>query len=551
MIGMADVNAGHGKNRRTLLLRYGLVVDGTGRPSLQGDVLVREGRIADVGPRLPVPEGAEVIDCRGCVVAPGFIDVHSHNDWFMAAPEHAAATRPFLHQGITTFVTGNCGFSAAGFDPDRPHLGRIRNLVNKATGLKLRWHSVDDYFDVLTQNGLTHNLLLLAGHGTVRTAIRDFKPGPLDGDEQRLMHQDLETALEQGAAGVSLGLQYEPGIFAPPKELEAVARLVRRHDKILTVHPRAFSTLSAAYRLQPFGMAHNLKAIRDMLNLARKTGVRLQFSHLIFFGSRTWRTAPEALALFDRARREGVDLQFDTFFHHCGASLIHVLMPEWFLARVPGAYGNRGLLLRLQAEMTGMKSVLGIDFGDIVIADAVHPKFARYNGQTIEIIARRMGKSPFRAFIRLAAASRGQARVLMFKYSTAQIVRTLMRHPAAHFMTDAWVEPVGTQNPSAFGAFPGFLQTVRDEKTISLEEAVHKMTGANAARFGLQDRGRIQEGLAADIVVFDLKQVYDNTTPLATDRLPSGVRHVLINGVAAFRDGTAVDAVRAGAVLRQ
>ena len=536
--------------RSTLLLQNGTVVDGTGRSGFGGDVLVRDGRIAAVGPRLPVPEGAAAIDCRGRVVAPGFIDMHSHNDWFMAAPEHAAATRPFLHQGITTFVTGNCGFSAAGFDPARPHLGRIRNLVHKATGLKLNWYSVDDYFSVLAQNGLTHNLLLLAGHGTVRTAIRDFKPGPLERDEQRLMHRDLEAALEQGAAGVSLGLQYEPGIFAPPDELEAVARLVKRHDKILTVHPRAFSTLSAAYRFKPLGRAHNLQAIEDMLDLARKTGVRLQFSHLIFFGARTWRTAPEALALFDRARREGLDLRFDTFFHHCGASLIHVLLPEWFLARVPEAYGNRGLLLRLQAEMTSMRVILGIDFSDIVIADAVHPKFGRYNGQTIAAIARQMGKSPFRTFIRLAAASRGQARVLMFKYSTAEIVRTLMRHPVAHFMTDAWVEPAGTQNPSAFGAFPGFLQAVRDEKVIRLEEAVHKMTGASAARFDLRDRGRIAEGLAADIVVFDLEQVRDNTTPRATDRLPSGIRHVLVNGVVAFKDGEAVDGVRAGAVLR-
>ncbi|MDJ0801978.1 MAG: amidohydrolase family protein [Desulfobacterales bacterium] len=551
MMTINERNEGQRMGRKPLLLQNGMVVDGTGRSGFGGDVLVRNGRIAAVGPRLPVPEDTEVIDCRGRVVAPGFIDMHSHNDWFMAAPEHDAATRPFLHQGITTFVTGNCGFSAAGFDPGRPYLGRIRNLVHKATGLKLGWYSVDEYFRVLSQNGLTHNLLLLAGHGTVRTAIRDFKPGPLDRDEQRLMHRDLETALEQGAAGVSLGLQYEPGIFAPPEELEAVARLVQRHDKVLTVHPRAFSTLSPAYRFRPLGRAHNLQAIGDMLALARKTGVRLQFSHLIFFGARTWRTAPQALALFDQARREGIDLRFDTFFHHCGASLIHVLLPEWFLAQVPGAYSNRGLLLRLQAEMTSMKFVLGIDFSDIVIADAVHPKFERYNGQTVAAIARRMRKSPFRAFIRLAAASRGQARVLMFKYSTTEIVRALMRHPAAHFMTDAWVEPVGTQNPSAFGAFPGFLQAVREEKVIRLEEAIHKMTGASAARFGLRDRGCIKAGLAADIVVFDREQVRDNTTPRATGRLPSGICHVLINGVAAFMDGEVVDGVRAGAVLRR
>ena len=536
--------------RTTILLRNGLVVDGTGRPGRRGDVLIRGAKIEALGGHLLAPPDADLIDCRGAVIAPGFIDVHSHNDWFMAAPDHSAATRPFLRQGITTFVTGNCGFSAAGFDPSRPHPGRIRDLVFKATGLKPDWHTVDDYFTILENNGLTHNLLLLAGHGTVRTAIRDFQPGALDRDEQRQMYHDLEVALEQGAAGVSLGLQYEPGIFSPPAELASVARLVRRHDKILTVHPRAFSTLSTAYPLNPWGAPHNLRAIEEMLTLTRQTGVRLQLSHLIFFGARTWRTADRALALFDRAHREGSDLRFDTFFHHCGASVIHVLLPRWFLEHVPGAYTNRALLLRLQAELTGMKYLLGFDFSDIVIADAVHPKFMPYNGMTVAAIARRLGKPLFKTFMRLVAASRGRARVLMHKYSSDAIVRDLMRHPAAHFMTDAWVEPAGIQNPGAFGAFPGFLQAVREDKTIRLEEAIHKMTGANAERFGLKDRGWLARGKAADITVFDPQLIRDNTTPQHNDRRPEGIRQVFINGVCALKDGEPLSGVKAGAVVR-
>ena len=547
----APDNSAHDRPRRSaVLLQNGLLVDGTGRPARSGDVMIRDARIEALGANLPAPADADLIDCRGAAIAPGFIDAHSHNDWFMAAPGHAAATRPFLRQGITTFVTGNCGFSAAGFDPARPHLDRIRDLVLKATDSKLGWHTVDEYFTVLEANGLTHNLLLLAGHGTVRTAIRDFKPGALDRDEHRQMHFDLENALEQGAAGVSLGLQYEPGIFSPAAELEAVARLVRRHDKILTVHGRAFSALSPVYPFNPWGTPHNLRAIADMVTLACQTGVRLQLSHLIFFGARTWRTAAQAQALFDRARREGLDVQFDTFFHHCGASVIHVLLPKWFLARVPAAYTNRALLLRLRAELTAMRYALGFDFGDVVIADAIHPRFAPYNGLTVAAIARRLGKSPFRILIRLAVASRGQARVLMHKYSSDAIIRDLMRHPAAHFMTDAWVEPAGTQNPGAFGAFPGFLQAVREEKTISLEEAVHKMTGANAERFGLKDRGRLAPGQAADITVFDPRRIRDNTTPQASDRPPNGITHVFINGVCALKDGEPLPGVKAGAVVR-
>ena len=197
-----------------------------------------------------------------------------------------------------------------------------------------------------------------------------------------------------------------------------------------------------------------------------------------------------------------------------------------------------------------MKYMLGFDFGDVVIADAMEPRFKPYNGLTIADMARRLGKPPFRVFMQLAAASRGQARVLMHKYSSGAIIRDLMRHPAAHFMTDAWVEPAGTQNPGAFGAFPGFLQTVREEKTITLEEAVYKMTGANAARFGLQDRGLLRKGMAADITVFDPQRICDNTTPQASDSPPAGITHVFINGVCAFKDGEPLPDVKAGAVVR-
>jgi len=533
-----------------MLLRHGLIVDGTGRAAYHGDVLLQEGRIAAVGPALEVPAHVRTIDCRDKVVAPGFIDMHSHNDWFMAAADHARFTQPFLRQGITTFVTGNCGFSAAGFDPASPHLERLRRNLFEVAGLDMRWGSVAEYFALLSRQGLTHNLVLLAGHGTIRTALRDFRPEPLTATESRQLLAQLECALEQGAAGISLGLQYEPGIFATPHELRAVAQLVRRHDRILTVHARALSSLSGTYPLKPFGRPHNLQAIEDVLNLARATDVRVQFSHLVFVGRRTWDTLERALTLIDRARGRGIDIRFDTYYHGCGASLIHVVMPKWFLAGVPANYRRKAALLRLQAEMHLMKHLLGFGFEDIVIADALHPDYRRFNGLDLAVIAQQLGWAPFKVFVAIAAASNGQARVVMRHYSTPAVVRELMRHPASLFMTDAWVERAGFQNPAINGAFPGFLQTVREAGTIRLEEAVHKMTGASAARFGLRDRGVLQKGLAADITVFDPRTVRDNTTAGDTDRRPTGVEAVFINGRQALADGAPRDGVRAGRVLR-
>ena len=153
-----------------ILLRHGLIVDGTGRTAFHGDVLLQEGRIAAVGPAFEAPTNVRTLECRGKVVAPGFIDMHSHNDWFMAAADHARFTQPFLQQGITTFVTGNCGFSAAGFDPASSHLERLRRNLFQVAGLDLHWGSVAEYFALLSRQGLTHNLVLLAGHGTTRTA---------------------------------------------------------------------------------------------------------------------------------------------------------------------------------------------------------------------------------------------------------------------------------------------------------------------------------------------------------------------------------------------
>ena len=310
-------------NGHTTLLRGGLVVDGGGAAPRAGDVLIADGRIESIGDAAPAVD--TVVDCVGKVVAPGFIDAHSHMDFFSASgnPHHFDS---FTAQGVTTFVAGNCGFSPFGFTPHTKHRGLLENSLFKAGRETLEWNSFAEYGEVLEGLGLTHNFVHLVGHGAARTSLSGFQARPLSEAEYREMLDLLDQAMDEGAAGVSFGLQYKPGVFAKLDELDDVARVVKKHDKLLTVHAKAYSCFSGTYPMIPFGRAHNLKAIEDMLGLARRTGVRLQFSHLIFVGSNTWKTFDEAIGLFDQAIADGVDVRFDMFPYGCGATLLNTLL---------------------------------------------------------------------------------------------------------------------------------------------------------------------------------------------------------------------------------
>jgi N-acyl-D-amino-acid deacylase len=396
---------------------------------------------------------------------------------------------------------------------------------------------------------LSHNLVNLAGHGTTRTSIRGYDPTPLNPEEMKELLFLLEEAMDEGAFGVSLGLQYEPGIFAELDELTQIAELVKRKDKTLTVHLKAYSSLSGTYPLELYGRSHNLLAIEDMLRLARETGVRLQISHLIFVGSRTWDTCEEALDLIDSAIAEGVDVRFDTYAYHCGTSVINVFMPEWFLANVPEAFDSRVSLLRLRAETTLIEKLLGFGYGDIQVTNTRHPSLEQYNGMFLSDIAAERGMSPFETYLEVARKSEGRARVLNHRYSNLDNLKLMMQHPASLFMTDATPAPTGVQNPGAYGNFPRFFQYAREFGLLSLEECVHKMSGASAQRFGLRDRGLLAEGAAADIAVFDWETVQDNNTRALTDQKPTGIEHVFINGRRVMAEGRVDSGALAGKVL--
>ncbi len=536
-----------GESAARKILKNGLIVDGSGAKAFPGSVVIDGDIISAVTKTSESIEG-EIVDCQGKVIAPGFIDMHSHVDWHLPLNDYPRLTDPFIQQGITTFVGGNCGYGTAGF-ARKPVYTDL--LSSRLLGVgELNWWTMDEYFSQLESAGFTHNLINLAGHGTTRTSMKGYDSAALTKSEMSTMLGLLEESMEQGAAGVSLGLQYEPGLFAYGDELTPIAQLVKKHDKILTVHARAYSSLSGTYPIRLFGTPHNIIAINEMLDLARDTGVKLQFSHLIFVGKRTWKTFDKALELFDQAISEGVDVKFDTYSYHCGTSKINVFLPDWFLAHGPGAFRNRNLLRKVKLQISFIEKVLGFGYEQIQITHAIHPKLIQFNGMFMNEIARERNMPDFDCFIDIAEKTSGNARVLNHRYSNPEIVSSLMQHPAALFMTDADVALDGVQNPGAFGCFPRFLQTARDTGNISMEEAIHKMTGAAAERFNIPERGFIKQGAAADITVFDWDKIEDRNTDKETSRTPAGIEHVFVNGSPALENSKLIPNVYQGQIIR-
>jgi N-acyl-D-aspartate/D-glutamate deacylase len=355
--------------------------------------------------------------------------------------------------------------------------------------------------------------------------------------------------MDEGAIGVSLGLQYAPGLFAPMDEIKRVAQLAKSKDKILTVHGRAYSILSAEYPINPFGPPHNLLALREMIGVARETGVRLQYSHLMFAGTKSHGTYQQCLAAIDAAIAGGIDVQTDSYPYHCGNSILGVIMPKWFREKLPDNYHNPEALKRLETELLALSTFVGLSYADIQITSAGHPDLKPYEGMFLSEIAAKRGTPPFETFVEFAEKS-GQrdTRVLLHKYSNMDIIDALMGHPACLFMTDA-VPGKENRNPAAYGTFPLFLQYARDRKRISLEQAVRKMTGATADRFRLKDRGCLKKGMAADVTVFDWLAIKDNTTLTGFDNAPTGIEAVFINGKQVLHDGKVDGQAHAGQLL--
>lgn len=537
-----------------LKLTGGSVIDGSGKPAFRADVAVSNGVISAIG-ALGDLAAAETLDCAGKTIVPGFIDIHSHSDWLLPGKDHGALVEPFVRQGMTTLVCGNCGFSPAPITEVNRGAAREASRLIVDDAIDLRWNSMRDFLDALESGGVSLNVAELVGHGSVRAAVS----GPLnmavpDAAELAAMESLVREALDAGCVGISTGLGYPPGIFAQEAELAEFARWAAASGKLFTSHLKAYSWVSGVFDTDAHAEFHNLTAIKEILRVGEAAGARTQISHLIFVGRTTWPSHVDALGLIDAARAGGLDVAFDAFPYTAGNTTASVLFPPAMLPRLEEILGDDGQRAALKAFADATFAALGFGLSDIQIMNANAPHLRVHDGLFVDEAARRAGMDPFDFYCRMVIDSNRMARVLIHTYSGAaddeEALRAVLRHPLCTIETDTFVTAEGHQNPATYGTFPRVLSTYVREGLFSVAEAVHRMTGAPAERLGWKDRGWVRRGMAADLVVLDLDALQDTATFETPASFPTGIERVFINGRQVVEAGRYDAAARAGRVLR-
>lgn len=527
------------------LLQHCSIYDGTGSEAYFGDILIENDRIIGVAPQIDCADAA-IIDLAGKSVSSGFIDAHSHNDWYAAKTNPKPYFEPFVRQGITSFITGNCGLSMTGFSPDSPYINKVGAglfHMNDLTGI---YPDVDSLFSAIDGN-TPLNIASLSGHCSARASVTGYSNRPLTLAERDEMLALLEKNLKQGACGVSLGLMYEPGLYAPKEELRAIAELCARYDRPLTVHPRANSAVSMAYP-ELLGRPHLLRAMDELEEVTQGLPVKLQYSHAIFVGKSSFRCKDELVAIIERMRKNGVDAMFDIYAEELGVSVISVIMPTWYQAL--STQDKRKFVNKFRFRLLANASIvlLGFGFNDIQIA-YIGPGYEEYEGKTVHQIAKEQGMNDLDAYLMLCEKSNFAGRVNMGPYSTPEIISELARHDNALYMTDAWVEEHGVQNPAIYDCFPKFLQLALTGRGDTMPHAIRKMTGAVADRFSIPERGYIKEGYYADLTVFDEEELR-RATPDQSRAF--GIDRVYVNGRLVLHGDTLDESAfaRAGRAMR-
>jgi N-acyl-D-amino-acid deacylase len=499
----------------SLVIRGGTVFDGTGAEGVESDVAVAGGRIAIIGRRLP-GRGDVEIDARGLAVAPGFVDIHSHGDGSMRDDPRVES---LIRQGITTIVVGQDGSSRA---PSADPAGEAATF--------------DGLFASLDRLQPSVNVASMIGAGTIRGLTVGSTDRPATDDELRRMVAMVEAALAQGACGVSSGLEYTPGAFAPLAELVTICRPLATRRLPYATHMR-----NEDDRL--------LDSIDESIAVARGAGCPLQISHLKTQGPRNWGKLDEVFARIASAERAGLDVAFDRYPYTAYQTGLTNLFPIWsrdggtaaFLARLD----DGSAAPRIRQEALAKVELIG-GWDNVLIASVRDAADRPAEGKRLGTYARSLDRDPYDLAVALLRRSRGNVGMVGFAMSEENLDR-ILAHPRGMVCSDGGAFAIegpartGSPHPRGLGTFPRVLSRyVRERRALPLAAAIRKMTALPASRVRLADRGRLTAGSAADVVVFDPARVEDRATYEEPFQYPVGIRAVVVNGVVALRDGQRV-----------
>ncbi len=505
-----------------VLIEGGRIVDGAGNPWFRADVGIVGDRIGAVG-RL-AGESETKINAKGLVVAPGFIDIHSHSDYnVLIDPQVESKVR----QGVTTEVVGNCGSSAA---PMNAEVRAYRERYMRARlgeEFEFNWETMADYLGLIESSGASFNVVSMVGQGTVRQNVMGFEDREPTRSELEEMKRLVAAAMEDGAWGMSTGLIYTPSTFAKTDEIVELARVVAEHGGVYFSHIRGEGETL-------------LDALREAMEIGERAGAPVEIAHFKASGRSYWGRTEQSLRLVEEGRQKGVDVTFDQYPYVASSTGLAALMPHW--AQEGGA--DR-LLERLRDPEIRQKikegpATVTSDWASVVVASAKnHPQ---YEGKTITEVAEVEGKEEMDAVFDLLLAEEAQVSIVSFGMSEDD-VRRVLRSPNGMVGSDGsavapWgVLGEGKPHPRYYGTFPRVLGHYVREGVITLQEAVRKMTSAPAQRLGLRDRGLLREGFNADIAVFDPATVKDEATFTDPHRFASGIPFVIVNGTLVVEEG--------------
>ncbi len=525
-------------DRPEVVLRGGTIVDGSGAPGVRGDVGIRGDRIVAIAPDLTAAGSARFVDASGCVVAPGFIDIHSHSDLTLVIDPTAASA---IAQGVTTEVVGNCGHGCAPIDRAERHAD---NIYGHDPNWTIPWTTFDGYLGAVDAARPGVNVAALVPYGTLRLTAMADAGGPSTADERRTMERLLDESLDAGAVGFSTGLEYPIEAIASPDEIERLCARTGRRGGLYASHTRNKDVRS-------------VEAVQEAIDTAERAGVRLQVSHLLPRPGAPADAMERSMAIIDEATARGLDVAFDIHTRLFGFTNLSVALPRWVIDGGPDlvrkVLGSRRDELRDHRSIIDSFGITG--YGGVYIVDA--PATPEVAGLSVADLAGNDRAPRDVVFDVLAAhADRIEGPMCIgWSYSVDQIAMAAA-HPRCAPSSDATTfSPDGPLGQHVFhGAFSWaswYLETVvRERRTLTIEDAVHRLTGLPAARVGLTDRGVIRPGAYADLAVFDPEEIHATAIFEQPNRLAQGIRHLVTNGVFGIEEAE-MTGLRAGRALRR